>query len=254
MLPSSHHGGQIAFFEVAATLIPILVFSGVVAERNGPRPEDSYERTSVFTLWIPFFGTFAVLGEACSIAAIVAGPVPAFFVGFVAIVLTAGLVGVILIIWLPWLAAYKKRMPERYRGMLWSSVALLSIGALGTVWAVVESVGAAHSLEREEALVKACGAMVSDAERSLERNRHEERRAVSTEQNQFAGVANALEGLTRGQVGHAPPRLLKALEARVRFETSRDEIDMESDERLMKASQPLERKLDAAIGCYGAGE
>ena len=149
------NGGQLAFFEIAATVIPVLLFGGVLAERGGPTANDGPDKVGYFAMGVPIIGAMAVLGELLSIAAILIGPPPGFFVAIVAVVLVGGFVGVILAVWLPWMMRYRKDRPRRASRLAAACTCLLVVVFISTVYLIVGAVGAADSFERIEARLDA---------------------------------------------------------------------------------------------------
>jgi hypothetical protein len=247
MLLKPAPGGQIAFFEVAATLIPILVFSGVVAERNGPQPQDSYRRTKAYAVAIPLLGTLAILAEVISINAIILGGTGKFDVGFVASSLLLGLLGVVLMVWAPWLRALRKRMPQRY-GIVWAGAAalfvfLFMIAVKGTVQAVTAADSVRHTSERLRVYERRVHAVEADLERTART-----RERVQVQQRADArAIAQTVERLVRARAEHAPAPVLKALELRFDQETRLTRVDRESFQRLSKKIERLFEKLDKTI-------
>jgi hypothetical protein len=243
VLLHNFHGGQLAFFEIAATLIPILVFSGVVAERNGPRAEDSHRRTLCVALLIPVIGALAVLAELVSINGIVDGPISASAVGFVAACVASGLVAVILSVWLPWLSALRGRMPERYALVLKASIVLLSAVAGGTVIVVVQAVGAAHSIEQHESEVRSCEHRTEKAATEFRRSLSEFSANAIQRRTDERAESKAKELLYRAEDDKEPSRLLNVAKERVKEEREALGGDLKRGRRLAERAVSPSRWL-----------
>lgn len=232
-------GSQETFFQIAATLIPILIFSGVVAERGGPQPEDSYRRIWFLAVGIPLFGTFAVMAEMVSISALVIGPRGGFWVGFVATTLAVGLVGVVVSVWLPWLAALRQKLPEVYRRLVLPAAALLSVAFVGTALNVFQSVDAANELERDEARVRTFKhrSMVHEQrihriERKLEGKVRKRERLRIQQRADTRTAADVAERLATAEAEGVPEAVLSIRRARVKYEAGIFRGDLEMDSRL----------------------
>jgi type II secretory pathway pseudopilin PulG len=244
MLFDAPRGGQIAFFEIAATLIPILVFSGVVAERHGPRPRDSTERIMNFALWIPIAGAMAIAAELLSIHAVILGEAAGWRVAFVAAMLVLGLVGVVLIVWLPWLGAFKKRAPKRHPTIVTGSCALLALVATGAVLLIVEAVDAAGDVERAESLLRQFEHENDAVRAELNRNVQELDRLKFQLQVDARASAQASERLIRAQAEGAPAVVIKSLEGRVEQEFELFKVDTERSVQLYEEGARLFKKQD----------
>jgi len=155
MLPDTSHGNQIAFFEIAATLIPILLFGGVVAERRGPQSRDSHRKTTLYATYIPAVGSMAILGEIVAIIAIVTGTSTWWMRLLVALVLTLGMLAVVLAVWWPWHQDARKKAPHEVARLGLMGVVALLVAVGGSVWVMIEGVSGAAAEERKDALEKA---------------------------------------------------------------------------------------------------
>lgn len=251
MLFGSNHGGQLAFFELSATLIPILIFSGVVAERNGPQPQDSWSRTEAFARLIPFVGAIAVFAELFSIATVVTGRSNDFIVAFVAVAFAGGLVAVILSIWFPWLAAYKRRFPYRYPGLVRGSVVILLLISAATVFLIISAVGAANSLEKSGNELRICEHRIEAREHNIQRNTRELEQTQLEIRVDTRASTEAAEHLLRAELSHAPKALIRLLKADDRQEGSLYAIDIGKNVRLTKAGGPLLKQLAKQTACLG---
>jgi len=238
------HGGEVAFFGIAATLIPILVFSGVVAERHGPQPQDSHTRTLVYAFLIPVFGSAAILGELMSIGAVIVGHGSGFMVGFVAVVLTMGLVGVVLMVWLPWLSAFKKRIPTLYRSVFWTSCVMLVVVGAATVFLIVDAVDSVGEVERIESSVLYFEHENDAVRDELNRNLQEHDRLKVQLQVDARASAQARERLIQALAERAPTAVIKSLELRVDQEFELMRLDAARAVQLDKEAGRLFKKQD----------
>jgi type III secretory pathway component EscV len=84
--------GEIAFFQLAATLIPLLLFSGVVAERTASIDAPS-RRAGVWrgALLALVLGGIGIAAEVISLRALIRGSAEPFWLGFVACILVLSL-------------------------------------------------------------------------------------------------------------------------------------------------------------------
>jgi hypothetical protein len=126
-------GTEGAFYEVAATLIPLFLLAGIVIDRVRPRENDSPRRLLVFLMVIPVVGLFAFFAEVSAIRSIVIGPNTKSRIlveGFLAFAITAA----ILSAWLPWGAAFWRRylMPRGWLPVIGVLVVGLVFVLLGT--------------------------------------------------------------------------------------------------------------------------
>lgn len=101
-------GNESAFYEVAATLIPLFLLGGVVFERLKPRKSDSAERARWMGAAIPAIGLWVILSEGVAIQALVSGNSTLTTRLIVASALSAGMLAVLVSLWTPWLRHYKE--------------------------------------------------------------------------------------------------------------------------------------------------
>jgi hypothetical protein len=247
-------GSQETFFQIAATLIPILIFSGVIAERGGPQPRDSYRRLRFFAIGIPIFGAFAVMAEMVSISALVIGPRGGFWVGFVAMALAVGLVGVVVSVWLPWITSLKQKLPGVYRSLALPAGALLAVVFTGTVWSIYQSVDAANELERNEVRARTFKHRsaihrreLGRVEAELEGKLRQQERLGGQRRADARTLMNATEKLATAEAEDAPAAILKILRARVRYEVETSEDGLELDGQLDKEIARLFEAWDKQI-------
>jgi uncharacterized protein YhhL (DUF1145 family) len=108
-------GDERAFFEIAATLIPLLLFGGVFVERVRPPQEKRGALHLLATMSILLFGIFALFAEAAAIRSVVAGDAEKPTRIFVAFVLVAGMTLVVMAIATPWMTALANAEPGMRR-------------------------------------------------------------------------------------------------------------------------------------------
>jgi hypothetical protein len=149
------HGDHMAFFQIAATLIPILLFGGVVIDRLRPGTNVTLRQIKPYALWIPAIGAIAIVGEVTAISAIVSGDSDWWSRLLVAAVLTFGMVAIILIVWLPWIVALRKRDVKGARDMVIGTVLLLAVATAGSVRVMTAGVSSGEETERIRASLAA---------------------------------------------------------------------------------------------------
>lgn len=111
-----HPGNQLAFFEIAATLIPILLFGGIVAERVGPKGDNSKNLLSLGTA-IAVIGSYAILAELFAIDTIVTGK-PSFVAEFLTVTfLFGGMIGAVITLVYPWYARLRVLAEKEKRSL-----------------------------------------------------------------------------------------------------------------------------------------
>jgi hypothetical protein len=107
-------GNESAFYELAATLIPLFLLGGVVFERLKPRKSDGEKRTLWMAAAIPTIGLWVILSEVVAIQALVTGNSTLITRLVVSSTLSAGMFAVLLSLWTPWLQQYKKMEPRLF--------------------------------------------------------------------------------------------------------------------------------------------
>lgn len=123
---SGSFGNESAFYEVAATLIPLFLLGGVVFESLKPRESDGEKRAQWMAATIPMIGLWVILSEGVAIQALVSGNSTLTTRLIVSSTLSAGMFAVLLSLWTPWLQHYKKKRPG----------ASLASGSLARYWVV----------------------------------------------------------------------------------------------------------------------
>jgi hypothetical protein len=128
------HGSQVAFFELAATLIPVFLLAGLVTERIRPHEGEADGRNFLNILLIPIFATLGLVAEFLSINAVATGYSVWPFRWFVAGFLIASMVLAILLLWRPWLDRLRQDGFPRERFLRrWSYGIFGILGLLGWV-------------------------------------------------------------------------------------------------------------------------
>lgn len=143
-------GSESAFYEVAATLIPLFLLGGVVFERLKPRQNDSEKRAKWMAAAIPAVGLWVIFSEGVAIEALVSGNSTLMTRLIVASALSAGMFAVLISLWMPWLRHYKeKRSGVSIVGgtLAWYWVAGFAAVFLVTVYGMQEAVSVQQSEE-----------------------------------------------------------------------------------------------------------
>ncbi len=148
VLLHTSHGNQVAFFEIAATLIPILLFGGVVAERLRPKDSEPAKRTWLFSVAIPVIGAIAITAEVVAINAVVTGNSNDAARLFVASALTVGLLAIIVALWLPWAERLRRHCPKWGVAINIAVILLLVVAAVISVGAMTAGVESEQEGER----------------------------------------------------------------------------------------------------------
>lgn len=165
----SSTGGQAAFYGIAATLIPLLLFGGVAVERLRPNATATPARILASLITIYAVGYLAVIAEIIAILVLVTGESNLLFLVIVVVALVAGMYAIVAAIAWPWVAlagtlAKKRRLAIAALGIL-SFVPTATLSVLG----VVQLVDNASSLERSDANIAEQDALL---DRSEQRTRY----------------------------------------------------------------------------------
>jgi len=151
-MPSSGPGNQAAFFEIAATLIPLLFFGGLLAEKLRATDGSSARETTLFAYGIPVFGGFAVLAEFLALSAVVVGRASWFATAVVSLFVASGLLTVIALLWHPWHVRLSRAAPKKARSAEQLAVIMLLLGlvlSVGFIVRVVEHQGRFESIDED---------------------------------------------------------------------------------------------------------
>jgi hypothetical protein len=124
----------VAFFELAATLIPVFLLAGIVTERIRPQADDTYERTLLHASLRPTFATLGLVAEFLAINAVATGNSIWLFRWFVSGFLIASMVLAILLLWRPWLEQFQGQDRSRAHKLgRWVYGILTALALLGWV-------------------------------------------------------------------------------------------------------------------------
>lgn len=190
-------GDHLAFFEIAATLIPILLFGGVVAERLRPKSGDPLSRVFNHAAFIPGLGSLAILAEVTAILSIVAGTSNWWSRLLVATSLTAGMLAIVISLWLPWIDALRKRAPRQAQTVIRGSVAILGVSLLGSVGMMTFGVSAGEENDRTDAYLAA-----------LERSNAAKTAALSRGTSLVTATGRAQQQRIAAEARHDPPAVI----------------------------------------------
>lgn len=104
-----------AFFEIAATLIPLLLFGGVVIDRTKPPPTSKWTNRHDFVgMVFVLFGGIAVWAETVAIGGVITGSATTLSRIFVSVVLLGGMALVVVAIAAPWLSRMREAVPRGF--------------------------------------------------------------------------------------------------------------------------------------------
>lgn len=149
------HGDHLAFFEIAATLIPILLFGSVLAERLRPNSDAPLSRVFNHAAFIPILGSLAILAEVTAILSVVAGTSSWWSRLLVATSLTAGMLAIVISLWLPWIDTLRKRAARQAQRVIRASIVILGVSLLGSVGLMTVGVSAGEESDRTDAYFEA---------------------------------------------------------------------------------------------------
>jgi uncharacterized membrane protein YidH (DUF202 family) len=143
-------GNVIAFYEIAATLIPLLLFGGVFAERSRPPAEHWERRHDRTTMAILVAGIIAMLAEVLAIGVVVTGRATALDRYVVSVALVGGMLSVVWLIWRPWgdRQRHERKQATTNAPLI---VVFLGIGAV-FVYTLASAVNVAATAERTNEL------------------------------------------------------------------------------------------------------
>jgi Nitrate reductase gamma subunit len=109
-------GGPITFYEIAATLIPVLFLGGVLLDNMHPpdpgklKKEESTRQHivlfGVVVYYLPVAGLFVIFAEAVALDAVVSRTADSFHALLVGLTLIAGMVAVVAAVWVPWVLKF----------------------------------------------------------------------------------------------------------------------------------------------------
>jgi hypothetical protein len=190
-------GDHLAFFEIAATLIPILLFGGVVAERLRPNSGDPLIRVFNHAAFIPALGSLAILAEVTAILSVVAGTSSWWSRLLVATSLTAGMLAIVVSLWLPWIDTLRKRAPRKAQAVIKASVVVFGVSLLGSVGLMTFGVSAGEEGERTDAYLGA-----------LQRSNVAKTAALNRATSLVAASGRAQQQRIAAEARHDPPAVI----------------------------------------------
>jgi hypothetical protein len=162
----SVHGNQLAFFQTAATLIPLLLFGGVVAESLKPGGNEDEDKLWSMGWRIAFVGTYAIAAEVLAIDAVVTGEWKWWTEIFVALFVAGGMAGVVFVLVRPWYKALNAKSEEgenrAWRLKVAAIAAILGIGIWGGI-EMLSNVDRAGESQRLEAIIGAISQKTAEA-------------------------------------------------------------------------------------------
>lgn len=118
-------GGPIAFYEIAATLIPVLFLGGVLLDNMHPPEQEKLKKEAsarrhivlfgVVVYYLPVAGLLVILAEAVALDAVTSRTTDPFHALFVGITLFVGMIAVVAAVWVPWVLEFGSwAKQERY--------------------------------------------------------------------------------------------------------------------------------------------
>jgi hypothetical protein len=112
-------GSEAAFYEVAATLIPLFLLGGALFDRLKPGETTTSARVSFMAGLIPAVGGWVILAEAIAISAVVSGNSGWLTRIIVTSALSAGMLGAIVSLWWPWFTRYRTNASKTGITLYW---------------------------------------------------------------------------------------------------------------------------------------
>jgi hypothetical protein len=145
-----------AFFEIAATLIPLLLFGGIIADRLRPPSEEDWRSWhSAVAFYIPLFGACAILAEVTAIQVVVTGDSGGLQRIFVSLVLVVGMLSTIAVIWLPWMLRMREAEGTVFHRIAAAVGAVIAVLGIGVVIVLSGTADTAAQTEETAALQQA---------------------------------------------------------------------------------------------------
>jgi hypothetical protein len=221
-----------AFFEIAATLIPLLLFGGVIVDRLRP-PRDKEWRSwhSAVAFYLPVFGASAILAEITAIQVVVTGHSGDFARISVSLVLVVGMLSTIAVIWLPWIARMRKTSGTHSGGLaLLAGALLLVLLSVLTIWVLADSVNVAANTENAARLGKA-----------IERN-HDELSALRKDIDARLFRLGGLQEQRLAAAGRVDHTAAKSLRRELERQRAILQVDFSEETRLLQESADLLRE------------
>src|SRR5262245_48706807 len=119
-----------SFFQIAATLIPVLLFGNVLVNRQAPKDSEVLRRPYCYVA-IPLLAMFAIAGEMLAIRGAIIGEATSIERAFVIGTVLLGMVTVALVASLPALDALGRASKGTFGRMRPQAVIAVSIVGLG---------------------------------------------------------------------------------------------------------------------------
>jgi hypothetical protein len=178
-------GNPLAFFEIAATLIPVLLLSGAVVERV--RPDEGAGLAAGIGLGLVVVCAAVALAEILAIDAVVTGEWTRLTVSLVAETLALGIGTVIFVLVYPWFRAQSTLVIDRVLpGDLHIHVALSPATLAASAAVVVAAAAAAGGV-----------VMFENVDRADElRHRGDLQKRITERANEVSAVENRVLGVT----------------------------------------------------------
>jgi hypothetical protein len=126
-------GSETAFYEIAATLIPLFLLGGALIDRLKPGDVESDERVWWMTAVIPLVGIWGIFAEGIAISAAVSGNSDWLTRLIVVSALLAGMFAAVISLWWPWLSRAGKLHPSGKRAVAFWWVGFAVIFLLTTL-------------------------------------------------------------------------------------------------------------------------
>lgn len=231
MLLTEPPGSERAFFEIAATLIPLLLFGGVLIERARPPALRDWKREhESLALVLAAFGAVAILAEALAIEAVVTGQALAPTRVLVALVLVAGMTLAVAAISWPWLSRLRQSGRGSYGLIAPLSAVVLLAAALGAFGVLVDGTDIAAQKERFDAYEKALKANLAEQD------------AVRRRLDSLSLEMSRLDGRLAIATGHRDEVAVSALTVEIDGLDLQIELAGERESRLFREGVNLERE------------
>jgi hypothetical protein len=230
--PDALKGDVRSFYEIAATLIPLLVFGGVVAERVIPPKGRWREIHFGAAMWaVPASGFYAVFAEVLAITAVVTGEADTLTRYVVSAALVGGMLAVVCSIWLPWLAGVREEIGQPFsRRAKWTIGLTVAAVGLIALFQLASAVDVAGTTERAREYEAAIQKNLDEQEAVRERIRREMVRSEGLQQE-----------LMQAEKLHEGRRFLALLTAQNRLDRL-IALDFKEEDRLMLESANLYRE------------
>jgi hypothetical protein len=221
-------GDVLAFYEIAATLIPVLLFGGVVSQRLIP-PAGGWRPIHHRLAWlVPGGGCLAVVAEIVAISVLVTGTPDLLSRYLVSGTLVLGMLAVVGLVWWPWLEGVDRRTPNSLC-LLGISVAALFAAA---TYALASAVDVATTKQESAALRKAFHKSTDELEAARARVSHDEEEYESLDRQRESAEAR-----------HEPHQVIATITRQEMLFTRLSVFDTKTESRLFLRNVNLYRRL-----------